>query len=203
MRQSELLDVETVVRALHHFHTILALDWCHAWCHNGTMQLAMYVETLREQLIAAAEMGGVESKAVVERLSAGLEAATRLVLLETLSAAADEITRELAPGAVEVRLRGSDPDFVVTLPWDATGEVAGGTTPPLSVIPGGGEEGGTSRLNLRLPEGLKVRIEEAARREGLSLNTWLVRTAAAAVESPPPQMPRTPSGSQRYTGWVS
>jgi len=168
------------------------------------MNLAMYVETLRDQLIAAAEMGGAESRSVVERLSAGLEAATRLVLLETLSAAADEITAELAPGAVELRLRGSDPDFVVTLPWDAAGEVAaGGTTPPLSFIPGGGEEGGTSRLNLRLPEGLKVRIEEAARREGLSLNTWLVRTAAAAVESPPPQMPRTPSGSQRYTGWVS
>ena len=40
----------------------------------------------------------------------------RLVLLEALSAAAGEITRELAPGAVEVRLRGSDPDFVVILP---------------------------------------------------------------------------------------
>jgi hypothetical protein len=167
------------------------------------MNLAMFVETLRQQLVAAAETGGPETTAVVERLSAGLEAATRLVLLETLSAAADEITRELAPGAVEVRLRGSDPDFVVTLPWDATGEVAaGGATTPLSVIPDGGEEGGISRLNLRLPEGLKVRIEEAARREGLSLNTWLVRAAAAAVESPPQPMPRTPSGNQRYTGWV-
>jgi len=61
------------------------------------MNLAMYVESLREQLIAAAEMGGVESKAVVERLSAGLEAATRLVLLETLSAAADEITTQFGP----------------------------------------------------------------------------------------------------------
>lgn len=167
------------------------------------MHLAIYVETLREQLIAAAEMGGAESKAVVDRLSAGLEAATRLVLLETISAAADEITRELAPGAVEVRLRGSDPDFVVTLPWDAAGEVgAEGTTTRLGVIPQGGEEGGTSRLNLRLPEGLKVRIEEAARREGLSLNAWLVRAAAAAAERPLQQAPRTPSGSQRYTGWV-
>jgi len=167
------------------------------------MNLAMYVESLREQLIAAAEMGGVESKAVVERLSAGLAAATRLVLLETLSAAADEITSELAPGAVEVRLRGSDPDFVVTLPSDAASDAAaGGTTTPLGAVPGGGDEGGTSRLNLRLPEGLKVRIEEAARREGLSLNAWLVRTAAAAVDSPEGLMSRTPSGSQRYTGWV-
>jgi hypothetical protein len=167
------------------------------------MNLAMYVETLRDQLIAAAEMGGVESRSVVERLSAGLEAATRLVLLETLSGAADEITAELAPGAVELRLRGSDPYFVVTLPSDAAGEVAADrTATPLGVIPQGGEEGGTSRLNLRLPEALKVRIEEAARREGLSLNAWLVRTAAAAAEGPLGQISRSPSGSQRYTGWV-
>jgi len=167
------------------------------------MNLAVYVETLREHLIAAAESGGAETKAVVERLSGGLEAATRLVLLETISAAADEITTELAPGAVEVRLRGSDPEFVVILPSDAVGEVAAGGTPRSpDVIPGSGEDGGTSRLNLRLPEGLKARIEAAARREGLSLNAWLVRAAAAAVEGPQGHLTRTPTGSQRYTGWV-
>jgi hypothetical protein len=164
----------------------------------------MYVETLRQQLVAAAETGGSEAMAVVERLSAGLEAATRLVLLETLSAAADEITRELAPGAVEVRLRGSDPDFVVTLPSYASEDVEGNrsTTSP-TVIPEGEYESGTARLNLRLPEGLKTKIEEAARREGLSLNAWLVRAAASAVESPQgPTSRPSPGGSQRYTGWV-
>lgn len=171
-------------------------------CHNGTLNLALYVESLRAQLIAAAEMGGPESRAVVDRLSAGLEAATRLVLLEAISAAADEITRELAPGAVEVRLRGSNPDFVVSLPSGAAAEAAADArTTPLDVIPGG-DDGGTSRLNLRLPEGLKLRIEEAARREGLSLNAWLVRTAAASIEGPRGQVTRTPSGGQRYTGWV-
>jgi hypothetical protein len=181
---------------------MLALDGCQSWCHYGAMNLAMYVESLRDHLVATAEMGGAESKAVVERLSAGLEAATRLVLLETLSAAADEITADLAPGAVEIRLRGSDPYFVVTLPSDPVSEIgAEGTTTPLGVRQGG-EEGGTSRLNLRLPEALKVRMEEAARREGLSLNAWLVRASAAAAERPLRQMPRNPGGSQRYTGWV-
>ena len=51
-----------------------------------------------------------------------------------------------------------------------------------TVVPAGDDEGGTSRLNLRLPDGLKAKIDEAARREGLSLNAWLVRAAAAAVE---------------------
>ncbi|MGA7271083.1 MAG: toxin-antitoxin system HicB family antitoxin [Acidimicrobiia bacterium] len=168
------------------------------------MNLAIFVETLRDQLMTAAETGGVESKAVVERLSTGLEAATRLVLLETLSSAADEITAELAPGAVELRLRGTNPEFVVILPPDAAGDVAAdGTTPPLGGMPQGGEEGETSRLNLRLPEALKGKIEEAARRQGLSLNAWLVRTAAAAVEGTRGQMPQARRGSQRYTGWVS
>lgn len=167
------------------------------------MNLAMYVESLREHLMAAAEMGGPESKAVIDRLSVGLEAALRLVLLEAISGAADEITSELAPGAVEVRLHGSDPEFVVILPSDAAGAVTGDrSTTSFGGVPQGGEDGGTSRLNLRLPEALKERIEEAARREGLSLNAWLVRTSAAAVEGPLGQMPRNPSGSQRYTGWV-
>lgn len=166
------------------------------------MNLAMHVESLRQQLVAAAEMGGPESTAVVDRLSAGLEAATRLVLLEAVSAAADEITRELAPGAVEVRLRGSDPEFVVVLPSEAVGATGTGGSSGEPVSIPGAEDGGTARLNLRLPEGLKVRIEEAAQTEGLSLNAWLVRAAAAAVEGQAGPMPRRATGSQRYTGWV-
>lgn len=167
------------------------------------MNLAIYVETLREQLMAAAEMGGAEGKAFVDRLSAGVEAATRLVLLEAISAAADEITGELAPGAVELRLRGSNPEFVVTLPADAVREVAGDeTTGPPTVLSQLDDDGGTSRLNLRLPESLKEKIEEAARQEGLSANAWLMRTAAAALDRPQGTMPRTPSGGQRFTGWV-
>ncbi len=166
------------------------------------MNLANYVNVLHQQLAAAADLAGEETKAMVDQLATTLESAARLVLLEALSAAADEITSELAPGSVELRLRGSDPDFVVTLPFDVTNEIASGrTAAPIDVTPGP-EDGETSRLNLRLPEGLKTRIEESARREGLSLNAWLVRTAAAAVDGPQAQMSRAPSGNQRYTGWV-
>jgi hypothetical protein len=166
------------------------------------MQLARYVETLRDQLLVAADAGGPESRAMVERVAPGMEAAMRVVLLEALSGAADEITRELAPGAVEIRLRGSDPDFVVSLPtYEASAvETIESPTPPTVV---GDDEGGTSRLNLRLPEGLKARIEEAARREGLSLNSWLVRAAATAVDGhQPSRSRRSPAGSQSYLGWV-
>ena len=164
------------------------------------MNLGMHVESLRQQLTAVAEMGGTDAKLVVERLSTGLEAAARLVLLEAIAAAADEITAELAPGAVEVRLRGSNPEFVVSLPSDASHATPDGTNSPGAVSQD--EEGGTSRLNLRLSETLKGRIEDAARREGLSLNSWLVRVAAAAVDADQGHLTRSMSGSQRYTGWV-
>ena len=46
------------------------------------------------------------------------------MLLDALSSAADEITRELAPGSVEVRLRGREPQFAVTPPHPATADGA-------------------------------------------------------------------------------
>ena len=53
---------------------------------------------------------------MAERLAAPLEASVRLALQDALAAAVEEITCELAPGSVELRLRGRDPEFVVTPP---------------------------------------------------------------------------------------
>ncbi|MBF8184367.1 toxin-antitoxin system HicB family antitoxin [Nonomuraea sp. K274] len=178
------------------------------------MDLAPYVDQLRRELAIAAGAGGEEARALAERLAAALESAARLALLEALSAAADEITRDLAPGSVEVRLRGRDPGFVVTSPpagrpfepAGETGDTEGGAGPPAAPPPPDGEEGGTARISLRVPEHLKPRIEEAAARDGLSVNAWLVRAVSAALEpgggsrrSGPRAAPQT---GTRYTGWV-
>ena len=94
------------------------------------MDVTPYVDRLRRELAVAAEAGGDEARALAERLSAPLESAIRLTLLEALSAAAGEITSELAPGSVEVRLRGGDPEFVVvSAPDDAAPEPAEAAAP--------------------------------------------------------------------------
>src|SRR6478736_1441040 len=80
------------------------------------MDLTRYVDELRQQLSTAAAAGGDEARDLADRLTAPLDAAVRLVLLEALSTAASEITAELAPGSVDVRLQGRDPEFVVTPP---------------------------------------------------------------------------------------
>ncbi|MDQ3156027.1 MAG: hypothetical protein M3Q98_04790 [Actinomycetota bacterium] len=171
------------------------------------MNLTQYVDDLRRELVVAAETGGEEARALAERLTAPLESAARLVLLEALAAAANEITRDLAPGSVDVRLRGRDPEFVVTSPPanQAFEDVDRGVATPTrasAAQPADGEDGSTTRTTLRLPDQLKLKVEDAAGREGLSVNTWLVRAVAAAVE-PGRRSGRDHSGGQRFTGWVS
>jgi hypothetical protein len=162
------------------------------------MDLTPYVENARRELAVAADAGGEDARALAERLSAPLDSAIRLMLLDALSAAADEITRELAPGSVELRLRGGEPDFVVApAPVDEPDE------PPTDAPPPEGDEGATARINLRLPEQLKTGIEQAAGRERLSVNAWLVRVVAAALAHDDRRPPRrSGKSSQAYTGWV-
>ncbi|TDD71858.1 toxin-antitoxin system HicB family antitoxin [Actinomadura rubrisoli] len=186
------------------------------------MDLMPYVENLRRELAVAAEAGGPDARALAERLTGALDSAARLTLLEALSAAADEITSDLAPGSVEVRLRGGDPAFVVTPPQPVApvGQAAGAgaetgraaVAPPAAAhaappaAPPPSDEGGTARMTLRLPEHLKMRAEEAAARQGLSVNAWLVRAISAAFEpgagSRPADRPEQPPSGRAYTGWV-
>ena len=162
------------------------------------MNLAPFVENLRRELAVAGEAGGPEARALTERLTAALEPAVRLTLLEALSAAADEITRELAPAAVDLRLRAGEPEFVTS-----QGPATEPSEPPPPPAPPEGEEGAIARINLRLPEQLKAGVEEAAGRERLSVNGWLVRAVAAALASGErPARPRGGRIGQSYTGWA-
>ena len=170
------------------------------------MDLDRYVEELRGQMMATAEAGGEESRAMAERLLPALESSVRLVLLEALSDAAGEITVDLAPGSVEVRLRGRDPEIVVTPPPaedpPPSRDVTDVTAPP---TPAPEVESGTARITLRLPESLKIRIEDAANRQSLSVNSWLVRAVSAAIDprgGPIPDAGRGPSVGSRFTGWA-
>ncbi|NMN93433.1 toxin-antitoxin system HicB family antitoxin [Antrihabitans stalactiti] len=168
------------------------------------MELRDYVDTLQHELAVAAQAGGDEARELAERLATPLESAVRLVLLEALSAAAAEITRDLAPGSVDVRLRGREPSFVVTLP-----QLSPPAAPPVTEIAvrpaPEADEGAMARINLRLSEDLKGRVEEAARQAGLSVNAWLVRSAAAALEPDGHGQSAgrgVARGGEHFTGWV-
>lgn len=170
------------------------------------MDLTSYVGNLGREFATLAEAGGEEARALVERLTGSLESAIRMTLLDALSAAADEITRDLAPGSVELRLRGRDPNFVVTPPpaEPFQGAAEGGME---TADPSLAEDGPTARINVRLPEQLKAAVEEAAIKEGRSVNAWLVRAASAALQRSdrgqhPEQNSSGKRSQQRFTGWV-
>ncbi|MCF4140771.1 hypothetical protein L1856_33970 [Streptomyces sp. Tue 6430] len=169
------------------------------------MELREYVEALRHELVTASAAGDAETRAVAERLVAPLESAVRLTLLKVLSAAAEEITRDLAPGSVDLRLRGMEPSFVVTAPpsdegpAEETGDEADDTAGDWSAGASGGATGGaTARINFRPPQAMKEQIEEAASRQGISVNAWMIRASAAALAAGK----RSPRGKQQFNGWV-
>ena len=192
------------------------------------MHLDRYVDDITRQMAVAAAAAGPEAESLAQRLVLPLGSAIRLALLDTLSAAADELTLELAPGSVEVRLRGGEPSFViqgvsatppasepVPAPLYANAEdaisaeidAAMRTVTAQDALPTADE--GASRINLRMPDSLKARVEAAALREGRSVNAWLVRAATTAVNQAAPIPPSAPSpptstrrGSKHVTGWA-
>ena len=104
------------------------------------MDLQPYVDAVRHELNVAAAAGGPDAQALADRLTAPLESSIRLALLEALSEAAEQITRELAPGSVEVRLRGRDPEFTVDAGSGGPARPAGRScpaTPTTTAVPGG------------------------------------------------------------------
>ena len=140
------------------------------------MDITPYVDSLRRDLVAAAESGTDEVKTAAERLAMALDPSARLALMEALSHAAAEITAELPAGSVDVRLNGRELDFVVTAPMAPTPQSA---PPP----PGADEadDGNLARITLRIPESVKTKAEEFASNEGQSLNTWLVNVIRRAT----------------------
>jgi hypothetical protein len=170
------------------------------------MHLDQYVAELQQQLATAAAAGGDEARELASRLTAPLDAAARLALLAALSDAAGEISAELAPGSVDVRLRAGNPEFVVTAPRATTTDATAPTPAPSpqATEPVDTDGPSTTRTTLRLPDHLKAQAEVAAARDGVSVNTWLVRAVAGALEQSSGRPAARPAqrGSGRVTGWV-
>lgn len=134
------------------------------------MDVTPYLEAVRADLenVAGSEEATL---AVAERLARALEPSLQLRLLDALGQAAQEVSDQLPAGRVEVRLSGHDVQLVFT------GEEASVPVPA-------DDDSGTARLTLRMPEGLKARVEEQAGRDGVSTNAWLVRAIGRALERP-------------------
>ena len=151
------------------------------------MELSEYTETMRREVATVTRFAGEDVARAGQLIADSLDSSIRLTLLDVLSGAAAEITSRLDEVAIELRLSSGDPTFAVVR---AAQVPPAPPPPPAPPAPGAGpsadaeEETGTSRVTLRLPDGLKSRAEAAAARDGLSLNAWLVRAASQALGNP-------------------
>ena len=135
------------------------------------MEMARFVEALEADLAAVAAVGDEQTRAVAERVLQAIRGSAGLRLLDALGEAALEISAQLPEGHIEVRLVGQEPALVYV------GEEA---APPEPAA----EDGLTARITLRLPETLKASIEVNASREGISVNSWIVRALSRGAAGP-------------------
>ena len=142
------------------------------------MKIGPHVDALRSDLSAAAMLGDARAAEVGAQLADAIGRSAPLRFQEALGQALLEANEQLPSGHLELRLAGSDPGIVFVDDEAAS-------------TPAAVDEPSAARLTLRLPERLKLQLEEAAAREGVSVNTWLVRALSGAVsQSTRPTGPR-------------
>lgn len=169
------------------------------------MDLSPYLETVRHGVTSAAALGDDNTRLVAERLGSAVEDSTRLALISALSDAAAQISAEIAPSSVELRISGVDPELVVAvatsnaeptllLPSPEAGEEQADTPD----VPPTDEDEPVARISLRLPASVKARVDEQADADGISTNAWLLRAVMDALgqrqtpAAPAPPAPPTP-----------
>ena len=148
------------------------------------MDLSAYLTQLREDLTTAASAGDDQTRQTAAVLSAAIEPAARLAIMNAMSDLAAEVTTQLDGQVVDVRLDGRDVRVVVTGSGHEHAEPSGESTPPPPPL---GDSGDVSRITLRLLEQIKSQAEQAASTQGVSLNTWMAQAVQGALHGGHPR----------------
>jgi hypothetical protein len=156
------------------------------------MQLDDFIHQVDDQLGASAALGDERTQQIAATLAATVAPAVKLAIMSALAAAADEITAALldVPGSPAVSV-GLDGDQLRV-------DVIRGEPQPVARVADDGDA--SARISLRLSETLKAGVEAAAGRDGLSVNSWLVRAAADALADGPGLRGHN---THRMTGWIN
>jgi plasmid stabilization system protein ParE len=149
------------------------------------MQMAQFLDSLQSDLDEIAAVGEDAAAQAARRLSQALRASVGMRLLDTLGDVALELSSQLPAGHVEVRMSGQDPQLIFVEEEQ-----------PAPAAPA--DDAASARITLRLAEALKGSVEAAAAREGVSVNTWIVRALSREVSAPV----RGPRVGSRLTGFA-
>lgn len=134
------------------------------------MRISSVVAAVREDLVSVAALGDDATALIAERLAEAMVRPVTATLLELLGQIASELDERLPHGRVEVRLAGQDAELVYIDDPDETSDEY--------------SDDASARITLRLPEQLKTRVELAAQREGISVNSYIVRALSQRSRVP-------------------
>jgi hypothetical protein len=136
------------------------------------MKMSLVVDGLRSDVISVGELGDDTVAEVADRIAEVLGRSIPSRILDLLSEVAAEVSAELPDGRVEIRVAGDDVDlaYVEDSPARSAGAGAESDGEPDR------DRDMSARITLRLSETLKARVEEGAARQGISVNTFIVRT---------------------------
>jgi hypothetical protein len=148
--------------------------------------MSLVVDSLRGDLQAVGELGDETVAELAERMASVLSRSVPGIVLDLLSHAAAELSSELPGGTVDVRVSGDNVDLTYVAEDPVTAP-AGDTDVELS-----------ARITLRLSDALKLRVEQAAATDGMSVNSFIVRTLDRGTT----QGARTSRGGTRLRGYA-
>lgn len=155
------------------------------------MELNSYLEAVQADLDRAMALADDQTRAVAAKVVIAAEPSLRLAIIQALTQAAAEVSAALEDTVVQVHLEGREPVIDV---------LRRNPEPAQAAEPEPEEEDqSTSRITLRLPEGVKTRADAAAQREGISLNSWITQACRQALA---PQPSNQKTKTRRVTGWA-
>lgn len=131
------------------------------------MKMSLVVDGMRSDVISVGELGDDTVAEVADRIAEVLGRSIPGRILDLLSDVAAEVSAALPDGRVEIRLAGDDVDLAYVEDAPVAAEASSDADRDRDM---------SARITLRLSETLKARVEEAAAREGVSVNTLIVRT---------------------------
>lgn len=157
------------------------------------MDLKPYLGAVAADLEKSTALADEATRTITARVAVAVEPALRLAMTQLLADAAAQLTSELNSTVVTVRMDGREPVLQVQ-------EQPAAASEPTATMPEpAGDDEGTARVTVRLPEQLKRSAEALAQAAEQSLNTWIVQAVRRATHAP-----RTDrhSSSRRITGWA-
>ncbi|HEY9291566.1 MAG TPA: hypothetical protein VIP98_09845 [Microlunatus sp.] len=164
------------------------------------MDISKHVDTVRSGIVDAAALADENTQEVARRLGTAVGSSARLALLDAISDATTEISAELAPGSIELRVVDGNPNFTVHVPQSAEPtlilpeqEAQPEPEQPAVEVDEPDEDEPMVRVSLRLPASVKNKVDETADGEGISTNAWLVRAIQTALVPTPPTPPGAPT----------